>query len=105
MWNNCEGNTCSQFCEAKIIWRIHRGKKDPYLNISLFTLSDNNNGMCVNMIQTEESNGAVVVNYINQKRKMVWDRGKCNHVEAGSLVEITWTLRVLAQSGRLLFKM
>jgi len=29
------------------------------------------------MIQTEESNGAVVVTYINQKRKMVWDTGKC----------------------------
>jgi len=105
MWSYCEGNTCSQFCETKSILRIYRGKKDPYLNTSLSTLSDNNKGTCVNMIQTEESNGAVVVTYINQKRKMVWDRGKRSHVEAGSLVEITWTLRVLAQSGRLLFKM
>jgi len=105
MWGYCEGNTCSQFCETKIIWWVHGGKKDPYLNTSLSTLSDNNNGMCVNMIQTEESNGAVVVTYINQKRKIMWDRGISSNVEAGGLVEITWTLRVLAQSGRLLFKM
>lgn len=34
--------------------------------------------MCVNMIQTEESNGAVVVTYINQKEK--WCETEVNAV-------------------------